>query len=45
MGIRKYGTGEVLPPEPEDEGMSKEASTDDPWTEEDQRELVEESER
>lgn len=45
MGIQKYGTGEVLPPEPEDDGLTKTSAADDPWTEDDQRELEKENDR
>jgi hypothetical protein len=46
MGFRKHGTGEVLPSDDSDEqeSLNKTASTDDPWTDEDQRELEKENE-
>jgi len=50
MGFSKYGSGdgEVLPPEPTDDGLTKQAAkqaTDDPWTDDDQRELEKESQK
>jgi hypothetical protein len=50
MSFRKHGTGEVLQPDQSDQPrtgetlLPKTAATDDPWTDQDQRELEKENE-